>query len=118
MNLSFEQPLHYGRLHCQGNDFLFRNSQKSKLPDNNQFQPDMRNKTGTGTFKLDNLKRMTGTEGFEQLSENKKGCRVHKREECLTFEILKQVQNNCKCVPWAAHGCNKLEWVKKHLIKK
>ena len=52
MNLSFEQPLHYGRLHCQGNDFLFRNSQKSKLPDNNQFQPDMRNKTGTGTFKL------------------------------------------------------------------
>ena len=52
MNLSFEQPLHYGRLHCQGNDFLFRNSQKSKLPDNNQFQPDMSNKTGTGTFKL------------------------------------------------------------------
>ena len=50
MNLSFEQPLHYGRLHCQGNDFLFRNSQKSNLPDNNQFQPDMRNKTGT--FKL------------------------------------------------------------------
>ena len=50
MNLSFEQPLHYGRLHCQGNDFLFRNSQKSKLPDNNQFQPDMTNKTGT--FKL------------------------------------------------------------------
>ena len=67
---------------------------------------------GTGTFKLDNLKRMTGTEGFEQLSENKKDCRVHNREECLTIEISKQVQNNCKCVPWSPHGCNKVEGIK------
>ena len=56
---------------------------------------------GSGTYALSNLKRMTGTESFQQLPENKRRCLVHNREMCQTKKFLDQVQSKCNCVPWA-----------------
>ena len=56
---------------------------------------------GPGTYALSNLKRMTGTESFQQLPERQRRCLVHNREMCQTKKFLDQVQSKCNCVPWA-----------------
>ena len=56
---------------------------------------------GPGTYGMDALKSMTGTQSFEELPETQKKCRVHNREECEAEKFLDQVKGNCSCIPWA-----------------
>ena len=56
---------------------------------------------GPGSYGMSVLKKMTGTENFKQLPVKQKKCLVHNREECQTQKYLDQVQNECKCTPWA-----------------
>ena len=56
---------------------------------------------GPGSYGMSTLKKMTGTESFEELPDHQKKCLVHNREECQTQKYLDQVQRECKCIPWA-----------------
>ena len=56
---------------------------------------------GPGSYGMKALKKMTGTERFEQLPDHEKKCVVHNREECQTLKYLDQVQAECNCTPWA-----------------
>ena len=53
-----------------------------------------------GSFAMNALKRMTGTENFHQLPDKQKKCQLHSREACQTKELLSRIKNNCSCVPW------------------
>ena len=53
-----------------------------------------------GSYAMNMLKKMTGTESFKQLPDNQKKCLVHNREECQTQKYLEQVQKECICLPW------------------
>ena len=55
---------------------------------------------GPGSYGMSSLKRMTGTQSFQQLPDHQKKCLVHNREECQTQKYLDQVQRECKCIPW------------------
>ena len=55
---------------------------------------------GAGSYGMSALKKMTGTESFEQLPDHQKKCRVHNKEECQTQKYLDQVEKECKCVLW------------------
>ena len=55
---------------------------------------------GPGSYAMSSLKKMTGTESFEQLPDSRKKCLVHNREECHTQKYLKLVQKECGCTPW------------------
>ena len=55
---------------------------------------------GPGSYGMNALKKMTGTESFLQLPDSQKKCRVHNREKCQTDKFLEQVKRNCSCVPW------------------
>ena len=55
---------------------------------------------GAGSFAISNLKKMTGTESFEKLSDAQKKCQVHSRQECQNLKYLEQVVGNCGCLPW------------------
>ena len=54
-----------------------------------------------GTYGMSTLKKMTGTESFEQLPEQQKKCLVHNREKCHTLKFLDHVQTQCNCSSWA-----------------
>ena len=56
---------------------------------------------GPGSYAMTALKKMTGTSSFKQLPEHQRNCLVHEREECQTDKYLDQVQQECKCMPWA-----------------
>ena len=56
---------------------------------------------GHGSYAMNMLKKMTGTESFKQLPDYQKKCVVHNREECQTKKYLDQVKKECKCIPWA-----------------
>ena len=56
---------------------------------------------GPGTYKLNGLKSMTTTKGFEQLPVSQKNCLVHNQEECQTQKYLDLIQRQCNCTPWA-----------------
>ena len=59
---------------------------------------------GPGYYAMSSLKKMTGTESFEQLPDSKKKCIVHNREECQTRKYLNLVQKECGCTPWTLHS--------------
>ena len=52
---------------------------------------------GPGTYTLSALKRMTGTESFEQLPDKQKRCSVHDRERCQTKKFLDQGKYHTYC---------------------
>lgn len=56
---------------------------------------------GPGSYGMTALKKMTHTKSFEHLPGHQKKCLVHNREECQTKTYLDQVENDCKCIPWA-----------------
>ena len=56
---------------------------------------------GPGVYSMHILKKMSGTESFQQLQDNQKKCQVHNRELCQTNKYFDQVQENCNCVPWS-----------------
>ena len=52
-----------------------------------------------GSYAMSVLKRMTGTEGFLELTD--KGCQIENFEDCQAKRYVKEVQKQCDCVPWA-----------------
>ena len=56
---------------------------------------------GPGSYAMTMLKKMTGTTSFMQLPDHQRKCFLHNREECQTQKYLDQIQNECKCMPWA-----------------
>ena len=57
-----------------------------------------------GSFSMTALKKMTGTEGFMKLSDNRKNCASRSFEDCHTERYIEEVQRQCGCVPWALSG--------------
>ena len=55
---------------------------------------------GPGSYGMNALKRMTGTESFKQLPDYQKKCLVHNREKCQTQKYLDRVLSECNCTPW------------------
>ena len=55
---------------------------------------------GPGSYGMSTLKKMTGTERFNQLPDHQKKCLVHNKEECQTQNYLNQVLRECNCIPW------------------
>ena len=55
---------------------------------------------GPGAYAMAALKRMKGTESFEQLPDSQKNCQVHNREECETKRFMDRIHTKCNCVPW------------------
>ena len=54
----------------------------------------------SGSYAMSNLKQMTGTESFKELSDDIKECQVEPMEECQAKAFLENVQKECGCVPW------------------
>ena len=59
---------------------------------------------GPGLYGMSGLKKMTGTESFQQLPDHQKECLLHDREECQTQKYLEKVLKECTCRPWALHN--------------
>ena len=72
---------------------------------------------GPGSYGMSSLKRMTGTESFQQLPDHQKKCLVHNREECQTRKYLDQVQRECNCSPWALQTNLSINQVKTRSFK-
>ena len=50
---------------------------------------------------MTSLKKMTGTDAFLDLPENIKGCQIEDQEMCYSRRYIEELQNQCKCLPWA-----------------
>ena len=57
-----------------------------------------------GSFSMTALKKMTGTEGFMKLADEKKNCATRPFKACHTERYIAEVQRQCDCVPWALSG--------------
>ena len=57
-----------------------------------------------GSFSMTVLKKMTGTEGFMKLSDDRKNCASRSFEACHTERYIEEVQRLCGCVPWTLSG--------------
>ena len=55
---------------------------------------------GAGAFAVSALKKMKGTDSFNEMPDNQKKCQVHNKERCEIKRFLDQVRKNCVCVPW------------------
>ena len=55
-----------------------------------------------GTYVLNALNRVTGSESFLAQSEERKGCGNEEFEVCQSRRYLVAVQKQCGCVPWLA----------------
>ena len=56
---------------------------------------------GHGAFTLTDLKLMAGTERFLAKKDSVKGCSLQSYEDCHTEGFLKQVEEQCGCLPWS-----------------
>ena len=59
-----------------------------------------------GSFKMNALKKMTGTSSFEKLPDKQKKCSVRIRAECQTQKYLAAVRKHCNCTLWALAASN------------
>ena len=57
--------------------------------------------TKPGMYAMTSLKKMTGTNAFLDLPENIKGCQIEDQEMCYSRRYIEELQNQCKCLPWA-----------------
>ena len=55
-----------------------------------------------GTYILNALKVVTGSESFRAQSEDRKGCGNEEFEVCQSRRYLVAVEQQCGCVPWLA----------------
>ena len=55
---------------------------------------------GSCSYKMTNLKKMTGTESFLALSDEIKDCQLEAEEECRQRKLLQETQQRCGCLPW------------------
>ena len=72
---------------------------------------------GPGSFKMNALKKMTGTSSFEKLPDKQKKCSVRIRAECQTQKYLAAVLKHCNCTLWALATSNAKHQVISKLIK-
>ena len=54
-----------------------------------------------GSYAMNALKKMTGTESFLKQADKEKKCRIGTLEDCETKSFIDRVQKKCGCVPWA-----------------
>ena len=54
-----------------------------------------------GSFSMTLLKKMTGTDNFLKLTDEKKKCQLETFVACQTRKYTKEVMKECGCVPWA-----------------
>ena len=59
-------------------------------------------KSKNGTYILNALKVVTGSESFLGQSEERKGCGNEEFEVCQSRRYLVAVEQQCDCVPWLA----------------
>ena len=62
-----------------------------------------------GSYSMTALKKMTGTEGFMKLADDRKNCASRSFETCHTGRYIEEVQRQCGCVPWTLSGALTLE---------
>ena len=55
---------------------------------------------GSGVYALTSLKKMTGTQSFLDLPEQKKECQVGSTEDCLAEKLIAEIKDHCFCIPW------------------
>jgi hypothetical protein len=53
-----------------------------------------------GTYKMNSLKRMTGTASFLKMPDVTKKCQNEPLNDCRTREALARGQEACGCLPW------------------
>ena len=54
-----------------------------------------------GSYALNSLKEMTGTPGFMSLPDDQKRCQIQLFEDCQRSKFVRQLQDKCRCIPWA-----------------
>jgi hypothetical protein len=54
-----------------------------------------------GTYVMNALKKMTGTDAFLALPDETKDCQIEPEDKCRTRRYIEEVQRQCGCVPWA-----------------
>ena len=53
-----------------------------------------------GIYKLSQLKKMSGSDGFLGLPDNARQCQIEQQEECKRRSFTEECQNRCSCIPW------------------
>ena len=56
--------------------------------------------SGGCSYKMTTLKKMTGTDSFLALSDEKKGCQIEPQERCKNRKLFEETQQRCNCLPW------------------
>ena len=54
-----------------------------------------------GSYALSDLKKMTGTQSFLELPDERKSCQTETFEVCRNQMYMEKVQEKCGCVPWS-----------------
>ena len=54
-----------------------------------------------GSYSLNSLKKMTGTNGFLAMPDAEKKCQVETLDECNTQKLFEKVRSECHCRFWA-----------------
>ena len=60
--------------------------------------------TKASSYSMTALKKITGTEGFMKLADDRKNCASRSFEACHTERYIAEVQRLCGCVPWTLSG--------------
>ena len=53
-----------------------------------------------GVYKLSQLKKMSGSDGFLGLPKETRQCQIEEQEKCKTRSFVDALQERCSCVPW------------------
>ena len=54
-----------------------------------------------GVYKLSQLKKMSGSDGFLGLPTETRQCQTEVQEKCKTRSFVEALQERCGCVPWS-----------------
>ena len=54
-----------------------------------------------GVYKLSQLKKMSGSDGFLGLPMETRQCQTEEQEKCKTRSFVEALQERCGCVPWS-----------------
>ena len=54
-----------------------------------------------GIYKLSQLKKMSGSDGFLGLPNKARQCQIEQQEKCKRRSFIKECKNRCGCIPWS-----------------
>ena len=54
-----------------------------------------------GIYKLSQLKKMSGSNGFLGLPDNARQCQIEQQEKCKRRSFIKECKNRCGRIPWS-----------------